>query len=143
MAIDYAALKSEIQADPTILGYAPFVTAGSDIGVAGLLNATRAGISVFRNDLGVREVINAIDATNFASLTQIQVSKLMLLFTSTPTIDATNANTRTIFLGIFSGMTATVNALTALASRTGSRAEQLFGAGTVVGHLDVARALRG
>src|SRR5262252_189277 len=37
--MDYAALKSEIQADPAAMGYAPLVASGSDGGIADLMNS--------------------------------------------------------------------------------------------------------
>jgi hypothetical protein len=142
MSFTTAQLQSEINTDPSGQGYAPLVSAGNFAGVAAKLNTVGA-TNIFRNDVGVREVINAIVAADFAALTALQVAKLQMMFTGTVTLDATSANTRSILAGIFSGMTNTVNALTALAQRPGSRAEVLWGAGTVVSWQDVAHALTG
>jgi len=142
MAFTTAQLASEINSDPAALGYAAHVASGDDAGVAALLNAATT-TKVFRNDLATHEVLNAIVAADFAALTQLQVSKLALFFAGTTTVDATNANTRTIFLGVFTGMANTVTALTALAQRNGSRAEVLWGVGTVITAANVSLALRG
>lgn len=132
--ITLAALKSEIQSDPTGVGYAAPVAAGADGAVADLLNAAGAGVaySIYRKSVGIHEIIAAIDATNFGSLAALQVAKLQLLFAGTGNLDATDANTRAIATGIFTGMTATLTNLAALVKRQGSRAEVLWGDGARV-----------
>ncbi|MFL6141664.1 MAG: hypothetical protein ACJ72N_07315 [Labedaea sp.] len=137
-----AQLTAELNGDPAALGYAVLVATGDDAGVAAILNAPTA-TNVFRNNIGVHEVVAAIAPADFAALTVLQVAKLQLLFTGTTTIDATSANTRALFVGIFAGMATSAASLTALASRPGSRAEVLFGTGTVVTASDVSLALRG
>ncbi len=124
-------LREELAADSQSIGYAPFIAAGDDAAVAYLINR-RSGAgsaSVYRNDLAIPEIVRAIVATDFANLTALQISKLQLLG---GTIDATNTNMQTIFLGIFTGMTGTINALAAIAARAGSRAEVLWGTGTII-----------
>lgn len=141
--MDFAALATELNTDPKALGFAALIAAKNDQGCADLLNrASGAGAqSVFRNDIAPREIIQAIAAADFTAATQLQISKLSLMLASAP-IDATLANVRANLQGIFSGASAaTTNALTAVASRTGSRAEVLLGVGTVVGWQDVAKAL--
>lgn len=137
-----AQLSTEISTDPAALGYAALVAAGNDAGVVALLNAPTA-TAVFRRDIGVHEVVAAIAPADFAGLTVLQVAKLQLLFTGTTTIDASSANTRALFVGIFSGLPTSSASLTSLASRPGSRAEVLFGVGTVITGNDVSLALRG
>lgn len=156
MAINYATLKTEISTDPAALGCVALFNAGNDNGLAEVLNFVRDGvaacpvngivgaaITVFRNDIVPKEVVNAITSTDFSAATQIQISKLNLLFIATP-IDATLANVRANFSGIFPAATfPTTNAnLVALASRNGSRAEQLFGTGTRLTAGDIATARR-
>ena len=144
MAITPSILKTEIQQDPKAMGLAPLVAAGNDQGVADLLNsATGSGTgTTFRNNIQAKEIINAIVASDFANLTALQLAQLQAI-TAQGILDATSANARTIFLNIFAGMTNTVTALTALASRLASRAEVLFGAGTTLAAADVSFALRG
>src|SRR5437588_11027519 len=144
MSINYTTLANEINGDPLSLGYVTPKVNGNDQAVANLLNALTGpgAASIFRNDIQAKEIINAIVAADFAALTALQLQKLQVM-TAQGVLDATVANIRTIFLAIFSGMTNTVNALTTLASRTGSRAEVLFGTGTVITPTDVSFALRG
>jgi H+/Cl- antiporter ClcA len=137
-----AQLLAELNTDPAAIGYAALIAAGNDAGVAALLNAPTT-TSVYRNNIGVHEVVAAIAPADFAGLTTLQVAKLQLLFTGTTTIDASSPNTRALFVGIFAGMATSSASLTALASRPGSRAEVLWGTGTVVTGNDVSLALRG
>lgn len=118
------------------------LAAGDTDSMASLLNArTGAGAqNIYRNDIQPFEVVNAIVATDFAALSQLQVSKLAVML-SPGFVDASMANVRTIFVGIFSGMTNTVSALNALAQRLGSRVEFLFGFGVVVDYNDISLAI--
>jgi hypothetical protein len=147
-------LKSEILTDSTGMGTKALVatseggtgTATQDITIAGLLNATtgNGASAVYNNAVTLQQIISCIAAADFAAATALQLQKLQFLFAGSATLDATIANNRTIVLAIFSGAsTATLNALTAIASRACSRAEALWGAGTVIGQADVSMALRG
>lgn len=159
-ATQIATLKTELTTDPRGYGYS--AAQRNDQSMADKLNLIRDGsagtvpsnptaaggqasgiISEYRKDIAVREIIAAIAPADFAALTQLQCAKLSLQFAGTGmVIDATNANTRGSFAGIFSGMSAaTTNAINALASRSGSRAEELFGVGVSVSIDDVGRAL--
>jgi hypothetical protein len=144
MTITPSLLKTEIQQDPKGLGLAPLVAAGNDQGIADLLNsfASSGTCTAFRNNIQVNEIIAAIQPADFAALSVLQLTQLQTI-TGQAVFDATGANARTSLLNIFAGMTTTVAALTALASRVSSRAEVLFGAGTVISAGDVSFALRG
>lgn len=140
--IDLAALKSEIENDPQGLGYAPLMARGSDADVAVLLNTKRAGANyaVFRPDVPLKDVIEAMTSADFTALTAVQASRLQLLFYG-GYADMTRANTRRIMQDLFSGASATTRqGILAVVSREGSRAEKLFGAGTEVHHLQIAAA---
>lgn len=154
MPVNLPQLKTELQNDPASLGYAALIALGDHTGLAAVLNFRRDGstpspvngvvgtaITVFRNDIAPKEIVNAIAAADFAAAQQIQISKLQILFQGAP-IDATLANVRANFQGIFTSASATTtNALAALAQRNGSRCEQLFGTGTTVTQNDVANVL--
>lgn len=145
MSVDAVALRTELQSDPSALGYAAAVASGNDQSLADALNLPRSGaaFSQFRNAIPAADVVGAVAPADFTALNQLLTTKLQFLFTG-GFLDATNSNTRAIFLALFAGATApTVTALTALASRQGSRAEKLFGAGVAVTTTDVSRALRG
>jgi hypothetical protein len=142
MPVDLTALRTEIESNPQGLGYAPLMTRGSDADVADLLNAPRSGAAyiVFRPDVPVKDVVEAITAADFGSLTAVQCARLQLLFVG-GTVDVSRTNTRQALQDLFSGASnATKAALLALVSRSGSRAEKLFGVGTTIHHLQVAAA---
>lgn len=135
--MDLSALHTEITTDPTGLGYA---TANGDNAVAALFNAPRAGISVSKGIVQGYEVINALDAMEVAALTAIQLQRLGLLTGASGGVDTGSANTRTLLGVLFTTGSISRANLIALATRQGSRAEQLFGPGTFVDDVLVARA---
>ncbi len=139
--MDYVALKSELQTDPTTLGYAAAIASGSDNILANLLNAVSQSININRTTVPNSEIFNAIDATDYAGLAAAKKTDLQLVLTP-DVITITNANVRTILASIFGAGSATRTALLALQTRKGSRAEQLFGSGVFVTADDIAIALR-
>lgn len=141
MAIDYAVLANEINTDPNTLGYAPFVSAGDDMGVAALLNQIRAGISITKSYVPIEDVLAAIVKTEFDSLTSANKT-VVDQFVRGTRVKTGDANMRTTMAALFASGTTTRANLVALATRTGSRAEVLFGENTAITHADVARALR-
>lgn len=144
MAIDRAALKSEITTDPAALGYAALVAAGDDAGVAAALNLARAGTAYqqYRGPLPAYQVVNATDPADWAALTAQEKQRYQTL-TGAGQVDTSNANLRAMFSAMFPAGSTTRANLTNLALRQGSRAEVLFGPGTTITHADVAAALRG
>lgn len=144
MTINPSLLKTEIQQDPKALGFASLVAAGNDQGIADLLNGLSGpGTgSAFRDNIQPKEILAALQPADFAALTALQLAQLQAI-TGQGVVDATSANGRAIYLNIFAGMTNSITALTALTSRVSSRAEALFGAGTVISAGDVSFALRG
>lgn len=142
MAIDYLVLKTEIETDPTGIGYAPQVALGSDTGVADLINQIRDTIELFRDGIGAAEVFEAVNAVDFGTLTALQTAKLSLIL-SQPALSLRGANIRTMLGDIFLVGSQTRINLIALAKRKASRAEQLFGYNISIAHVDVAKALRG
>lgn len=126
-------------------GLSGLLAIGSDQGVADLYNGVRSGnasdglsYTIFRNDVQPREVVNAITNTDFAALTQIQLSKLQLIFAGEP-IDVTLSGMRQNFQNIFSGTATLLSGFLAAAlQRQGSRAEVLFGPGVQVTNQEVA-----
>lgn len=148
MAIDYAALATEVQ----LPAYAALRAAGNDQGIADALNAVQAGITIRRQDIAPREVLAAIDlrdlianpaqvanaalaASWFESVTQGEATIQLSNPDGTDSLLKDNLDR---LLGNTNGSQTRFNAV---ARRDGSRAEQLFGAGTTIGNADVARAL--
>lgn len=141
--IDISALKTELLTDPLGVGYGPSVGAGSDGATADLINAKTGpgAANVKREPITPDVFFTAIPATEFLALTPLALQQLSVVL-SQPTIDLTDQNTRDIVQGIFP-TTAVKTALGGFKNRVGSRAEKLFGTGTVVSIDNVATALRG
>lgn len=158
MAVTSAQLLAELQTDPAGLGYAPLIVAGQDWALADVLNWVRDGttpcpvnniigaaITVRRNDVSSSDLVSAIDVNDFrtnlnlltmAWLTGVfSVGRVQLLNpdgTDTPVM----ANLRKLL----NTGAASLTRLQQVASRFGSRAEQLFGPGARVTIDDIARA---
>ena len=121
MPIDYAVLATEI-ALPAYAGQ-------TDQGIADLLNAPNAAIQIGRI-VTADEVMKVIPAGAWGSLSAVQREKLDQLL-RLPKIEMGDVVIQGHFSEIFPN--GSVNtALTALRTRNGSRAEQLFGAGTTI-----------
>jgi hypothetical protein len=138
--INFTTLNTELLTDPAGLGYAAEIAAGSDGNLATLLNAPKADVSVFRGVIDGREVVSATTPAEFLSLTSAQQTLYLAITGASGGVDTSNALVRSAFAAMFAAG-ATRTALLAIASREGSRAEELFGTGTTISHLDVARAL--
>jgi hypothetical protein len=141
--MDYQALKNELVNDPTARGYA----GKQDNACTALLNEIQAGITIRRNDIAPNEVLEAIDTRDFQttlataecswfeSVTQLRTLRLSL-----------DDGSDTLVLGNLKrllqnpGPQLSRARVIALANRSGSRAEQLFGRGTVVTDADVGAA---
>lgn len=146
MAIDYVALKSELTNNPNSLTdgqntLTQLYTAGRDNEAAALLNAAAAAQKFYRNNISPAELLACIDRTEFATIAAADVTLMGWWLTQAGTLDANNAVLRGFFSAAFSGKTTTLGRLTALiALRNGSRAEALFGIGTVITGDDIAKA---
>lgn len=135
-----AVLTTELQGDPLALGYAAPLGAGSLGLVADVLNLVRPAVTIRRGIVTGAAIIGALDVAEFNALTQLQLTRLMVVCSASGGVDTGADGTRAILGALFPpGSSRT--ALVALADRIGSRAEQLFGFGTVVTVNDVARAI--
>lgn len=153
--IDYAVLKTELQTDPKALGYAPLIASGSDGALADKLNAkTISG----RKPVDVKTLLRwgassgvlADIVTNSSSAGDKKVRSICIatlkLLERLDTLDLDDAGIRALVDALVTGgvMTAAQkDELLALGNAPVSRTEELFGIGVVVGHEDVAKALRG
>lgn len=146
--MDYVALHTELTTDPNGYGYAPLIAIGNDAGLADLLNQPRAAISIARPDVTPLEVLEAIKVTDFVSNANVLYASWFESLTQFASLrilkaDGTDTRVMTNLMSILSNGSASETRLRALASRQGSRAEQLFGPGATVTHMDIATALRG
>lgn len=87
--------------------------------------------TVWRTELSVAEIGNAIDATEMDGLSQLKLIQLQTLLSFGP-VNAAVLNRRTFFGKVFSGVngTNTLPALTAASKRFSTRFEKLFATGT-------------
>jgi hypothetical protein len=148
-AFTLQALATEINTDPTGLGYAAFVSAHDRPGLAVVMNTARAGITVKRNDVMASEVIGAVDSRDFVTTPNAaHVGFIQALLTKGAPLqfqDASGndtnilANIRRLLVADDATHTSRA-ALTALATRLGSRSEQLWGTGFQVNEQNIADA---
>ena len=121
------------------IGYAALLQAGNDAAVAGLLNQTRpkAQVSIPRPDVAPLEILEAIQVGQFvASPNALAVGwfESLTQYPSVRLLNADGSDTRvmTNFLAILANGSSSETRLRALASRGGSIAEKLLGAGREV-----------
>lgn len=163
MAMTLAALKTEIQTDPQTYGYAAHVAAGEPELIAEKLNKVRDGtdgeaaITLRRADISPQELWGAISVADYTALpgnptaAQLSTERRYLSWltglSAQPKVrllndDGSDGPVIANLNAMFGAGTGTRNRIAALANRFGSRAEQLFGADTVVSIQDVSDALR-
>jgi hypothetical protein len=135
--MDYAALKFEITNDPNGYGYATPYAAGEDSAVSAILNEVRAAIDIDRGLVESYEIVNCIVPSEWAALSAAEKDRIAFIV-SAGRIDTRATNVRNAFTTAFGAGTSTRANITAILTRNGSRAEQLFG-GPVV-HEDIAKA---
>ena len=146
MAMDYAVLKTEITTDPNGYGYAEFLATRTDWKVTALVNKVRAAISVPRPDVTPLEILEAIKVTDFISNANALYAAWFQALATYPSVrilneNATDTRVMTNLMTILANGSASENRLRALASRPGSRAEQLFGVGVTIADGDIGKAL--
>ena len=165
MPIDYTALGSEIRTDPMALGYAASVTAGSDTGVAALLNQRPGTFNPVKTwtasapVLPLTKVLQWAAAGPLAAITAGQttggpgastaiksacMAAITLINGPFSSFDVSDPNNTGLISGLVAGgiITSTDQTnLLNLANVPASRAEVLFGVGTVINYGDVSKAL--
>lgn len=144
--IDLPALKSEITTDPLALGYAPYVTAGNDNAVTGLLNALNgAGAATvtllsMSHDSFALMIAPAVMALGSATAALQAKWNPMLNLVSGISLASLTPMVMGMLNGLVTDGLLTAAEITAGTTRTGSRAEVLWGVGTVIAWRDVAAA---
>ena len=152
--MDYTLLKTELTTDPLGLGYASTLPT-SDIATASLLNSlTGKGTATITIPLFSRgellallipledQLSSGVTISNTA-LTQLVLNKWSGRFDalrSGDTFIATNIILPLLNSAVTDNI-ATAAYITQITTRTGSRAEVLFGAGTVIQHSDISKAM--
>lgn len=148
MAYTIAQVTTELNTDPRGIGYAASVASGSVQELSRLLNTapqpsgTGGAVTVFKPYTDLSDAVAAVVAAEYTSLTAAQKALWTDLVTRAGPrgIKSGDANMRATIVGIFP-VGATRTALTALASRPASRAEELWGVDVRVPDQDIAAAL--
>ena len=139
MAINLVALRSELETDPNEYGYAAPYAAGDNGTCVVLLNEVRAGITVDKPTVTAADMQSAVVGTEFAALADV-AQRAWQCVLACGDVPVENANIRAQVSAIWDVGTTTRSNLVSLQTRTGSRAEELFGAGAVVDHHHIAEA---
>lgn len=150
MSVNLAQLKAELQADPIGYGYAPLVAARDAGALSAMLNLARDGtnggaaISIKKTNISANDVLEAIDNRDlpaaggwqswFESITQRDNIRLI-------NDDGTDTRVLGNFKRILANAQNSQTRLSALAVRSGSRAEQIFGRDSVVTTDDVSQVV--
>lgn len=120
----------------TTLTLSQWYSAGADNIVAEILNTTRAGISIYRSDVQPNEVKEAIaigqlTSSATASVSALQGAWLNAFFNGAPvrlfTKAGADSRVLTNLLAVLTNSSASETRVRALGSRSGTRAEQLWG----------------
>ena len=152
--MDYATLKTELTTDPLGLGYASTLPT-SDIATAGLINAlTGKGMATIQVPSFSRGALLALlipledQLSSGVNISGVAFGQLVLakwagrfdaLRSGDPGI-ATVVILPMLASAVTDGLTITAY-ITQITNRICSRAETLFGAGTVVQHQDISKAM--
>jgi len=138
-------LQAEVNADPAALGYAALIAAHNRVGLAREMNLARATIDVKRTDITSSEVLEAIDIRdlNYPGTAQVAAANQPLANAWFDAImqltrmrlvkdDGTDTTILKNLKLLLSNAQGSTTRLTTISLRKGSRAEQVWGAGTVI-----------
>jgi hypothetical protein len=139
-----AALATELKTDPANLGYASFVTSGNDTQLAQLINATTFG-TLPHSPISGTELLSSILPSDLNNLTTLQLQSFwgMVGGTGGTGIAVGDSNWQAYLTGMFTALTSpnSHTAITGLATQPASRAEVLWGVGTVISISQIGQAL--
>lgn len=154
MAYTLAQLKSELQTDPTGLGYNS--SQRNDTDMAAKINLARVTIQIRRTDVTPTEIWSQINIADMIAIaasptaTQLSTERRQLawlqgisslLSLRLVNDDGSDTVVITMAKSIFTAGSPTLTRLNTISNRNGSRAEQLYGRDTFVPVTDVSKAL--
>ncbi len=150
MAVDLAALRTELDTDPKSLGYAAPLAAGDHVQVASIMNLVRDGsvdpdFKLTKTGVSMLEAMKAIDPTEYAGLTQVKRDgwrDILMLDLSLGKIPNTDPDVRSFINDIWAGATNTLAKLLAIETRNCSRSEKLFGENVAVTAAEIGAAMQ-
>ena len=137
MAVDIGALTTELNTDPTGLGY----SLTDHVLSRDIINQIRSAIQIDRDVIPSYEVLDATVAAEYTALSADEKDRYAL-FVGAGEINVKSANTRAAFLAMFAGGTTTRSNLGALQSSDSSRAQQLFGSDVQLRHVIEALGIK-
>ena len=121
----------------------------ADTIIAGLYNAPSAANAVPVTQIGRDDFLHVMSAVVLQILTDMASSvpksakygPVLQLLNMLNVIQLNNATLTTTFTNMITDGYVTQDQIAAIANRPGSRAEHLFGAGTILDHSDIARSM--
>lgn len=138
-------LSTELQNDPQSLGYAALVTAGSDGGIATLLN-TVGSAQVPANPVSKDQFLLALAPIylvlpTLSTTIQQKWDRILEVIEASLIIEVGSANVQALLDAAVTDSVLTFDQRSQFpATRNGTRAEVLFGPGTIIDPNDVAHA---
>lgn len=136
-------LKDELTTSPRAATYAPHITSGNHSELARLLNVVDVTIDIDREVIPSYEIFEAINPTHWDEVqaaSPAQMDKVRGIL-SMGQVNVKGDNTRLAFTTAFAGKTSTLQALSAIQTRKGSRAEKEWAAGDAVTTKQISDAL--
>ena len=135
-------LGDELNNDPQSIGYATHITSGAHSTLAFMLNDTATySASVDVEFITAIEAQAAVDDSDFDALNANDLRRWLIIISLRDGIPVKNANIRAQVLAIWAPGTTTRSNLAGLQTKTGTRAEELWGDGSFINHTHVAIAL--
>lgn len=142
MPINYTALATEINTDPKALGYKVSGVPKSDYDISVILNMPGASAeTIFKAYTDTTEIVAGIVRGEYDALTAANKAFLTDVILKAPRLKTGDTNIRNGVGNIFGVGTTSRTNLIAAASKSATRGEVLFGEGTSIGDVDVAKAL--
>ena len=138
MPVNLSTLKTELLTDPVSLGYNALSNHGTLAALLNNVSALSATLSVTSVNPEIAQA--AVVGSEYAGLTAVQRDAWGAIV-GLPFIPVSSTNIRQQITSIWSAGTTTRANLVELQTRRCTRAEQLFGEGVIIHHLDVAAAL--
>ena len=144
--MNYTTLKTEIETDPAKLGYEPFVASGNDQAIANLLNTAGSGTIAVPNLDRATFLLNISPAylalPGVSGVVQSKWDRILDSVRASESVDFTSPYAQSLLGAAVQDGILTQAQVASLNQRTGSRAEVLFGPGTIIQQSDVSMALR-
>ena len=144
MAFTLQQLKTDITSGTLSSTFAPLVSAENWDAIAAMYNDVANGGLIDRNTVTVFDLQSAVVGSEYIALTvgQRDLWNCLIIACSSSSIPLKNSNLRGQVAAVFGAGTTSRTNLLALQQRQGTKAEVLYGDGTVITPSDVFNAVR-